>query len=98
MTIELKRSGEELLVYLAGRLDTDAQGQLETTLRQNLPGVKLLIFDLTALEYLSSAGLRLLLAAQKLMNRQGQMIVRNINATVSEIFEITGFSDLLTIQ
>lgn len=98
MTIELKRSGEELLVYLAGRLDTDAQGQLETTLRQNLPGVKLLIFDLTALEYLSSAGLRLLLAAQKLMNRHGQMIVRNINATVSEIFEITGFSDLLTIQ
>ena len=67
-------------------------------MKQNISGVEELVLDLEGLEYLSSAGLRVLLAAQKVMNRQGSMVVKNVNETIMEIFEVTGFVDVLTIE
>ena len=83
---------------MAGRLDTTTAPQLETELKQNISGVEALILDFAGLEYLSSAGLRVLLSAQKVMNRQGSMTVKNVNEIIMEIFEVTGFVDLLTIE
>ena len=87
-----------LFIGLKGRLDTITAPSLETELNTSLPGVTKLILDCAALEYVSSAGLRVILAVQKVMNRQGKMIVKNVNDTIMEVFEITGFSDLLTIE
>ncbi len=98
MTIEKIANGSELTVVLTGRLDTTTAPKLEAELKQSVGGVEKLVLDFTALEYLSSAGLRVLLAAQKVMNRQGEMIVRNINETIAEIFEVTGFADVLTVE
>ena len=98
MTIEKIAEGKKLTIALSGRLDTTTAPKLETELKQNISGVEELVLDLAALEYLSSAGLRVLLAAQKVMNRQGSMVVRNVNETIMEIFDITGFVDVLTIQ
>lgn len=98
MTIEKTTNGTELTITLIGRLDTTTAPQLEAELKQSIGGVEKLILDFTALEYLSSAGLRVLLAAQKVMNKQGEMIVRNVNETIAEIFEVTGFADILTIE
>lgn len=97
MTIEKKANGTELTVNLTGRLDTITAPQLEKELN-DLSGIEKLVLDFAGLEYLSSAGLRVLLAAQKTMNKQGEMIVRNVNETISDIFEVTGFSDILTIE
>ena len=72
--------------------------QLEAELKQSLPGIEKLVLDFAALEYLSSAGLRVLLAAQKTMNKQGEMIIKNVNETINDIFEVTGFVDILTIE
>ena len=98
MTIEKTLNGTELTITLIGRLDTTTAPQLEAELKQNISGVEKLVLNFAALEYLSSAGLRVLLAAQKVMNKQGEMIVRNVNETIAEIFEVTGFSDILTIE
>ena len=98
MTIEKNLNGTELTVTITGRLDTTTAPQLEAEFKQSINGVEKLVLDFTALEYLSSAGLRVLLAAQKVMNKQGEMVVRNINETISEIFDVTGFSDVLTIE
>lgn len=98
MTIEKTLDGSELTLSIIGRLDTTTAPRLEAELKQNIDGVEKLVFDFAALEYLSSAGLRVLLAAQKVMNKQGEMIVRNVNETIAEIFEVTGFSDFLTIE
>lgn len=98
MTIEKTTEGTELKLALAGRLDTTTAPQLETELKRSIGGAESLIMDFANLEYLSSAGLRVLLAAQKVMNKQGKMIIRNVNETISEVFEITGFSDILTIE
>lgn len=98
MTIEKIAEGKKLTIALAGRLDTTTAPQLETELKQNISGVEELVLDLAALEYLSSAGLRVLLSAQKVMNRQGSMVVRNANEIIMEIFEVTGFVDVLTIE
>lgn len=98
MTIEKMINGTELNIRLAGRMDTTTAPKLEAELKKSISGVELLILDFTDLEYLSSAGLRVLLSAQKVMNKQGQMIVRNVNETISEIFEVTGFADVLTIE
>ena len=98
MTIEKKANGSELTMTLVGRLDTTTSPQLETELRTSLSGVTELYLDFAGLEYLSSAGLRVLLAAQKVMNRQGSMVIRNVNSTINEVFEITGFADILTIE
>ena len=98
MTIEKFAAGSELTIKLSGRLDTTTAPQLEGELKQSTAGIEKLVFDFSALEYLSSAGLRVLLSAQKLMNKQGEMVVRNINETITEIFEVTGFADILTIE
>ena len=98
MTIEKTLNGSELTVNLAGRLDTTTAPQLEAELKQSVTGVEKLVLDFAALDYLSSAGLRVLLAAQKAMNKQGEMIIKNVNETIAEIFEVTGFSDVLTIE
>lgn len=98
MTIEKKLNGAELTVIVTGRLDTTTAPQLEKELKESLSGVKNLSLDFASLEYLSSAGLRVLLAAQKTMNKQGSMVVRNVNETIAEIFDVTGFADILTIE
>ena len=98
MTIEKNLNGTELTITIAGRLDTTTAPQLEAEFKQSIDGVKKLVLDFTALEYLSSAGLRVLLGAQKAMNKQGEMIIKNVNDTINEIFEVTGFIDILTIE
>lgn len=98
MTIQTNKAGSELTITLEGRLDTTTAPELDEVLKGSLDGVTDLIMDLEKLEYLSSAGLRVLLSAQKTMNKQGSMVVKNVNDTIMEIFEITGFSDILTIQ
>ena len=98
MTIQKTANAAELTVVLTGRLDTTTAPRLESELKASIEGVETLILDFAALDYLSSAGLRVLLAAQKIMNKQGKMIVKNVNETIAEIFEVTGFSDILTIE
>ena len=98
MTIEKKMSGAGLTVILAGRLDTTTAPRLESELKASLNGVEKLVLDFAALDYLSSAGLRVLLSAQNVMNKQGSMVVCNVNETIVEIFNVTGFCDILTIE
>ena len=98
MTIEKNLNGTEMTVTIVGRLDTTTAPQLEAELKQSMNGVEKLVLDFAALEYLSSAGLRVLLALQKVMNKQGEMIIKNVNETINEIFEVTGFIDILTIE
>ena len=98
MVINKQQTGSSLNIALEGRLDTTTAPQLETELKQSLSGVTELVMDFTALDYISSAGLRVLLAAQKTMNKQGSMKIIHVNETVSEVFEVTGFSDILTIE
>ncbi len=98
MEIRKTKNGNELSIAVDGRLDTTTAPLLEAELKQNIGGIEKLIFDFSSLEYLSSAGLRVLLSAQKVMNRQGEMIVKNVNETIAEIFEVTGFVDILTIE
>ena len=83
---------------LEGRLDTVTAPELEQSLKESMDGITELSLDFEKLEYISSAGLRVLLSAQKIMNRQGSMKVTNVNETVMEIFEVTGFTDILTIE
>lgn len=96
MTIikEIKESA--MNIALEGRLDTTTAPELEAELQ--LEGITELVLDFEKLDYVSSAGLRVLLAAQKVMNRQGSMLIRNVNEGIMEIFEITGFIDILTIE
>ena len=99
MTTQMQRDGDNLTVSLKGRLDTTTAPELEANLRPVLSdGVTNLTIDLEALDYVSSAGLRVLLSAQKIMNRQGEMTVRNVNDAVMDVFEVTGFVDLLNIE
>ena len=98
MEINKIKDGTALTIELEGRLDTVSAPQLETELKKSISGVETLIFDFAKLEYLSSAGLRVLLSSQKVMNRQGQMIIKNVNSTIMDIFEVTGFSEILTIE
>lgn len=94
----IKESSESgLRVFVNGRLDTTTAPSLEEVLNESLDGVEELVLDFTDLEYLSSAGLRVLLAAQKRMNQQGAMVVKNVNQVIMEVFDITGFSGILTI-
>ncbi len=97
MTVNKKLEGDLLTVALEGRLDTTTAPDLAAEL-ENLDGVKSLVFDFANLEYVSSAGLRVILATQKTMNRQGSMEITNVNETIMEVFEITGFADILTIK
>ncbi len=98
MEINKIKDGTALTIELEGRLDTVSAPQLETELKKGISGVETLIFDFAKLEYLSSAGLRVLLSSQKVMNRQGQMIIKNVNSTIADIFEVTGFSEILTVE
>ena len=89
---------EKAVFALAGRLDTVSAPELEAELKASLPGVTELTLDLEELDYVSSAGLRVLLATQKIMNQQGEMKLIHVGETIMEIFEVTGFSDILTIE
>ena len=97
MTIQKNKNGNALEIALEGRLDTTTAPQLEAELKQSLDGITELTMDFTGLDYISSAGLRVLLSAQKIMNKQGEMKVIHVSETIMEIFEVTGFSDILTI-
>lgn len=97
MTIERILEEKTLTITLTGRLDTTTAPKLESELKENISGVEKLVLDFAGLEYLSSAGLRVLLSAQKVMSRQGSMTVKNVNEMIMEIFEITGFVDVLNI-
>ncbi len=98
MTITKNQNGTHLDLALEGRLDTTTAPQLEAELKQSVEGVTELALDFEKLEYLSSAGLRVLLSAQKVMNKQGTMVIKNVNETIMEIFDVTGFADILTIE
>jgi anti-sigma B factor antagonist len=98
MTITKAANENVLTLKVSGRLDTNTAPQLESEIQESIEGVKKLILNFEELVYVSSAGLRVILAAQKQMNRQGSMIIRNVNSTVMEVFEITGFVDILTIE
>ncbi|MBE6998394.1 MAG: STAS domain-containing protein [Ruminococcaceae bacterium] len=98
MNINMQKNDAALTVGLEGRLDTTTAPELETALNGALDGIKGLTIDLEKLEYISSAGLRVLLSAQKRMMKQGEMKVTHVNETIMEIFEVTGFSDILTIE
>ena len=98
MNIEQKKDGKALVLALAGRLDTVTAPELEAVLKDALAGVEELTFDFEKLDYISSAGLRVLLATQKTMNRQGSMKVIHANEMIREIFEVTGFADILTVE
>ena len=98
MTITKTLDGAALTLALEGRLDTTTAPQLEAEVKTSLAGVTDLILDFTALEYISSAGLRVVLSAQKDMNKQGRMVVRGVNEYVMEVLEVTGFADILTIE
>ena len=98
LNIKSQKNASELTVALSGRLDTNTAPELEKALNTSLEGVNALTIDMEKLDYISSAGLRVLLAAQKTMNRQGSMKVKNANEIIMEIFEVTGFADILTIE
>lgn len=98
MTIDIKKGNNSTLVSVAGRLDTTTAPSLEAELNTAIGDNAELILDFAELEYISSAGLRVILATQKIMNKQGKMIIKNANADVMEVFEITGFTDILTIE
>ena len=98
MNINKTTNGTALTFELEGRLDTVTAPQLDAEVKEGLDGVTDLTFDLSGLEYVSSAGLRVLLSAQKRMNRQGTMTVTGCSEDIMEIFEITGFNEILTIK
>ena len=97
MNITKVKDGSELTFALEGRLDTTTAPELEAAVNESLSGVSALTFDFDKLEYVSSAGLRVLLSAQKAMNKQGSMKVTHVSDAIMEVFEVTGFSDILTI-
>ncbi len=98
MTIEIKRNAEETIIELAGRLDTTTAPALDKTINNDVEGAKNLVLNFKSLEYISSAGLRVLLSAQKKMQKIGSMKVINVCEEVMEVFEMTGFADILTFK
>lgn len=98
MEILKTKNENAMTLALSGRLDTTTAPQLEAELSDALEGVTKLALDFEKLEYISSAGLRVLLAAQKTMNKQGSMVLKNVCEDIREVFDITGFSDILTIE
>lgn len=98
MEIVKNSNGSTLILAVSGRLDTTTAPQLESELQASVAGVAELIFDFAKLEYVSSAGLRVLLGAQKIMNKQGKMVIKNVCADIMEVFDITGFADIMTIE
>ncbi len=98
MTINKTQNGSDLTIALVGRLDTMTAPELEAELNNDLPGAGSLVLDFTDLDYISSAGLRVLLSAHKAMSGKGGMKVKNVNEIVREVFEVTGFADILDIE
>ena len=98
LNINKKQDGTTLTIALEGRLDTTTAPELEQELKASMSGVTELTFDMTGLEYISSAGLRVLLTAHKTMMKQGQMKITHVTEVVQEVFDVTGFSDILTIE
>ncbi len=98
MTIEIKRNAEETVIELVGRLDTTTAPALDRTINGEIGDTKKLVFNFKSLEYISSAGLRVLLSAQKKMQKSGSMKLTNVCEEVMEVFEMTGFADILTIE
>ena len=98
MTIEIKKSAEATIIEVAGRLDTMTASSLDKAINEDIGEVKHLVLDLKNLEYISSAGLRVLLGAQKKMQKIGSMKVTNVCEAVMEVFEMTGFADILVIE
>ncbi len=98
MNIVKKQDGSRLTLALEDRLDMTTAPELEKEVSTSLPGVTELVFDLKTLEYISSAGLRVLPSAQKMMNKQGSMVIRNVNENIMEVFDFTGVIDILTIE
>ena len=98
MNIEIKKTAEEAIIEITGRLDTTTAPVLDKTISEDIADVKDLVLDLNGLEYISSAGLRVLLSAQKKMQKIGSMKVRNVCEEVMDVFEMTGFADILVIE
>lgn len=98
MKVTLDKNGSTMKVSVSGRLDTTTAPELEKALGSQLEGIESLTLDFAELAYISSAGLRVLLALQKTMNRQGQMAVTHVNDNIMEVFDVTGFLDMLTIR
>ena len=98
MTIEKTITGTAATLKIVGRLDTSTAPELETAIDGCAAGINELVLDCSALEYVSSAGLRVILKAQKMMNAQGSMKLTHVNETIMEVFDITGFADILTIE
>ena len=98
LNIKTAKDAEKLTVALEGRLDTVTAPELEKCFKESLTGVTELVMDFEKLDYISSAGLRVLLSAQKTMNRQGSMKLIHVSESIMEILEVTGFSDILTIE
>ena len=98
MTIEIKKNADDLVLEITGRLDTITAPALDKTINENLGEIKSLILDCKNLEYISSAGLRVLLSTQKKLQQKGTMKLKNVREEVMEVFEITGFVDILTVE
>lgn len=98
MTIEIKKNDQETIIEIVGRLDTITAPALDKTINEDLGDTKNLVLDVKGMEYISSAGLRVLLAAQKKMQKIGSMKVVGVCAEVMEVFEMTGFADILVIE
>ena len=98
LNIDKKIDGTKAVFKLGGRLDTNTAVELETALKPDIDSLNDLVFDFADLEYISSAGLRVLLASHKTLSKKGTMKITNANETIMEIFEVTGFSDILTIE
>ena len=98
MTIEIKRNAEEVIIELVGRLDTNTAPALDKTIGEDIVDSENLVIDFKGLEYISSAGLRVLLAAQKKMQKKGSLKIKNVCAEIMDVFEMTGFADILTIE
>ena len=98
MTIEIKKNVDETVLEIVGRLDTITAPALEKTIHENFGEIKSLILDFKQLEYISSAGLRVLLSAQKKLQQNGTMKLKNVREEVMDVFEMTGFADILTIE
>ena len=98
MKIEMKRNAQEMMMEVEGRLDTITAPILEKEINENIQDIETLILDFSGLEYISSAGLRVLLSTQKKMQKRGAMKVINVGAEIMDVFEMTGFADILTIE
>ncbi len=98
MTTNVKKTGTDVLIEIEGRVDTMTAPELEATFKNELTDATSLELDLAKTEYISSAGLRVFLATQKMMNKQGKMVLKNVRPEVMEVFEVTGFVDILTIE